>query len=104
MCGWSITFAHDFEVGQLVILEAIKPIGVPLHRNPTPSYLKHVPTGTPATIEETAQHGQWLYLRLPDDEKAWVHKKYLKAGSPQPRPPAKPDIPLTTEGGEHEVW
>ena len=104
MCGWSITFAQNFEVGQSVILEATKPIGVPLHRNPAPSYLKHIPTGTAAVIEQTAQHGQWLYLRLPNDDKAWVHKKYLKAGSPQPKPPAKPDRPLTAAGGEHEVW
>src|SRR5680860_271133 len=104
MCGWALTFAQDFQVGQSVLLEATKPIGVPLHRNPAPSYLKHVPTGTSATIEQTAQNGQWLYLRLPNDDKAWVHKKYLKTGSPQPRPPANPDLPLTAAGGEHEVW
>ncbi len=104
MCGWSMTFAQDFQVGQSVMLEATKPIGVPLHRNPAPSYLKHVPTGTSATIEQTAQNGQWLFLRFRNDDKAWVHKKYLKAGSSQPKPPAKPEIPRTAEGGEHAVW
>lgn len=104
MCGWTITFAQDFVVGQSVILEATKPIGVPLHRNPAPSYLKHVPTGTSATIEQTAQNGQWLFLRLPNDDTAWVHKKYLIAGSPPAKPPAKSDLPLTAEEGAHEVW
>ncbi|HNP61450.1 MAG TPA: endonuclease/exonuclease/phosphatase family protein [Nitrospirales bacterium] len=104
LCGWSFTFAQDFQVGQSVMLEATKPIGVPLHRNPSPSYLKHVPSGTSATIEETAQNGQWVYLRFPNDDKAWVHKKYLKAGSPQPGPPAKPENSRTAEGGEQAVW
>ncbi|MCA9421096.1 MAG: endonuclease/exonuclease/phosphatase family protein, partial [Nitrospira sp.] len=57
-----------------------------------------------ATIEQTAQNGLWLFLRLPNNDKAWVHKKYLKAGSPEPGPPAKPEIPLTAEGGEQAVW
>ncbi|HNP29603.1 MAG TPA: endonuclease/exonuclease/phosphatase family protein [Nitrospirales bacterium] len=104
VCGGSLTLAQDFHVGQSVILEATKPIGVPLHRYPAPSYLKHIPTGTPATIEQTAQNGLWLFLRLPNNDKAWVHKKYLKAGSPEPGPPAKPEIPLTAEGGEQAVW
>lgn len=102
--SWSITVAQDFQVGQSVILEATKPIGVPLHRQPAPSYLKHVPTGTPATIEKTAQDGQWLFLRLPNEDQAWVHKKYLKAGSPHPKPPAKPEISKTATGGEQAVW
>lgn len=102
--SWSIAFAQDFQVGQSVILEATKPIGVPLHRQPTPSYLKHVPTGTPATIEKTAQNGQWLYLRLPNEDQAWVHKKYLKAGSPLPNPSPDPIVIQTATGGERAVW
>ena len=102
--SWSITFAQDFQVGQSVILEATKPAGVPLHRKPTSSYLKHVPTGTPATVEKTAQNGQWLYLRLPNKSTAWVHKQYLKAGSPPPSPFPNPIVPQTATGGEHAAW
>ena len=102
--SWSIAFAQDFQVGQSVILEATKPIGVPLHRQPAPSYLKHVPTGTPATIEKTTQDGQWLFLRLPNEEQAWVHKKYLKAGSPLPNPSPDPIVIQTATGGERAVW
>jgi endonuclease/exonuclease/phosphatase family metal-dependent hydrolase len=104
VCGWSITFSQDFQVGQSVILEATKPAGVPLHRKPTSSYLKHVPTGTPATIQQTAQNGQWLFLRLPNKDTAWVHKKYIKADSPQPGPSANPEVPRTATGDEHAVW
>jgi endonuclease/exonuclease/phosphatase family metal-dependent hydrolase len=104
VCGWSIAFSQDFQVGQSVILEATKPIGVPLHRNPAPSYWKHVPRGTPATIEKTAQNGQWLFLRLPNESTAWVHRKYLKADSPQPNSSAKPEVPKTMAGGEYAVW
>lgn len=102
--SWSIAFAQDFQVGQSVILESTKPIGVPLHREPAPSYLKHVPTGTLATIEKTAQNGQWLYLRLPNEDQAWVHKKYLKAGSPLPNPSPDPIVIQTATGGESAVW
>lgn len=101
---WSVTFAQDFQVGQSVILEATKPIGVPLHRQPTSSYLKHVPTGTQAVIQQIAQNGQWLLLRLPDLSTAWVHKKYIQVESPQPASSAVPKMPKITAGGEHEVW
>ena len=101
---WSMVFSQDFEAGQSVILEATKPAGVPLHREPSPSYLKHVPTGTPATIEKTTQNGKWLFVRLPDKGTAWVHKKYIKAGSSQASPSDGPEISRTVTGEEQAVW
>jgi endonuclease/exonuclease/phosphatase family metal-dependent hydrolase len=102
--GWVVAFSQDFKVGQSVVLEGTKPAGVPLHRKPTSSYLKHVPTGTPATIQQTAQNGQWLFLRLANEDTAWVHKKYIKADLPQPGPSADPEVPQTAAGEEHAVW
>jgi endonuclease/exonuclease/phosphatase family metal-dependent hydrolase len=87
-----------------VVLEATKPIGVPLHRQPASSYLKHVPTGTPANIEKTAQKGKWLFLRLPNRDTAWVHRKYVKARSPQSSPSAAPGLPRNATGHEQAVW
>jgi len=104
LCGWSVAFAQDFQIGQSVILEATKPAGVPLHRKPTSSYLKHVPTGTPATIEKTAQNGTWLFIRLPNKDTAWVHRKYLKTDSLKPGPSTDSQAPQTAAEGESAVW
>jgi endonuclease/exonuclease/phosphatase family metal-dependent hydrolase len=110
----SLSFASalDFQVGQSVILEAKKPIGVPLHREPSPSYLKHAPSGTTAIIQRTAQDGHWLFIQLASGETHWVHKKYVQANTAAPAPilPSKPSSPKTptgsktTMGGEHEIW
>ena len=104
--------AQDFQVGQRVILEAKKPIGVPIHRKPAPSYLKHVPSGTEATIDRIAQGGQWLSIQLASGDTSWVHKKYLRLTqvAPMPMVPAAPlaQIPPavshTIGEGEEEVW
>ncbi|MDX2348645.1 MAG: endonuclease/exonuclease/phosphatase family protein [Nitrospirota bacterium] len=108
----SFASAQDFQVGQSVILEAKKPIGVPLHREASPSYLKHVPSGTSATIQRIAQDGHWLSVQLASGEAHWVHRKYVQANTIASTPivPSKPSSPKTpsgsktTIGGEHEVW
>ncbi len=105
--------AQDFQIGQAVILQAKKPIGVPLHREPVPNYLRHVPTGTSASIQNIAQGGQWLLIKLASGETHWVHQKYLQAHSVKSSPitqntPSTPRIPsvasTTTVGGEKKVW
>ncbi len=105
--------AQDFQVGQSVVLKAKKPIGVPLHREPAPSYLRHVPTGTSASIQEIAQRGQWLLIELPSGETSWVHRKYLQLDTSHPTlavpdQSPTPSIPsmtsTTTVGGEEKVW
>ena len=58
----SFASAQDFQVGQSIILEAKKPVGVPLHREPSPSYLKHVPGGSTAVIQQISQEGPWLHI------------------------------------------
>ena len=112
----NLTFvsAEDFHVGQQVVLEAKKPIGVPLHRAPSPSYLKHVPTGTTATIDRMAQGGHWLSITLASGDTSWVHKKYIRANTatavPTPIGPNTPSTPRSstastiTVGGEDGVW
>ncbi len=112
----NLTFvsAEDFHLGQQVVLEAKKPIGVPLHRKPSPSYLKHVPSGTKATIDRMAQGGHWLSITLASGDSSWVHKKYIRANTttvaPMPTAPHTPSAPTSprtstiTVGGENEVW
>ena len=108
----SFASAQDFQVGQSVILEAKKPNGVPLHREPSPSYLKHVPNNTTATIQRIAQDEHWLSIQLASGEVHWVHKKYIRLSTSAPTPivpsaPSAPTIPAvskTTVGGEDEVW
>ena len=75
----NVSFAstQDFHLGQQVVLQAKKPIGVPLHREPSPSYVKHVPSGTTATIQQITQDGHWLLIQLASGDTSWVHKKYI---------------------------
>ena len=103
-CLFPSVWAHDFEIGQSLILQAQKPTGVPLHREPSPSYLKHVPTDTTVTLEKTAKHGKWLFIRLPDGTKAWVHSKYIKARSPSPNRSTTSNLSTLAIGGERAVW
>lgn len=111
----NVASAQDFQIGQSVILEAKKPIGVPLHREPSPSYLKHVPNGTTATIQRIDQDGQWLSIQLASGDPSWVHRKYVHVSTTAPTPivPSNPSFPkasepyaasTTTTGGEHAVW
>ena len=102
----------DFQVGQPVILVAKKPKGVPLHREPSPSYLKHVPNATTATIQRIDQDENWLSIQLASGEVHWVHKKYVHASPTAPippvasipSPPIRPDRFATRPGGEQDVW
>lgn len=104
--------AQDFQVGQSVILEAKKPKGVPLHREASPSYLKHVPNNTTATIQRIAQDARWLMIQLESGEVHWVHKKYVHASPAAsvlivpsiPSPPKAPGPSSATKSGERDVW
>ena len=109
----SFASAQDFQVGQSVILEAKKPIGVPLHREASPSYLKHVPSGTTATIQRIAQDGHWLFIQIGSGEHSLGSSKIRPSkhtAAPTPIVPSKPSSPKTpaasktTMGGEHDVW
>ncbi len=118
-CTWGLVlgnpnqaFAEDFQKGQSVVLEAKKPKGVPLHREPSPSYLKHVPNGTAATIQDIHQDPHWLAIQLASGERHWVHKKYLRTPTTAPTStlPALPapsetsPVSRTQKGGEQAVW
>ena len=108
----SFSSAQDFNIGQSVILKAKKPAGVPLHREPKPSYLQHVDDSTIATIKSIAQNGHWLSIQLSSGDIHWVHKKYVQTqtAAPQPissttaSPPKKPSVSKTIVGSENEVW
>jgi len=110
--NFSFASAQDFQVGESVILESKKPKGVPLHREPSPSYLKHVPNGTAATIQGIGQDAHWLSIQLASGAVHWVHKKYLQASTAEPTPigpksptSSTPPLPVsTTRGGEQDVW
>ena len=104
LSDWSLSFSQDFHIGQSVVLEATKPAGVPIHRKPAPSYLKHVPTGTPATILKIAPDGPWLFLRLPHEVTAWVHTQYIHTSSPPASSSSTPDLSPTSTGDEKAVW
>ena len=104
--------AGNFQIGQSVILEAKKPVGVPLHREPSPSYLKHVPSGTAATIQDIAQDGHWFSIRLSSGTAHWVHQKYIRANTTPSAPEvsvntphsAIPDTGVVQVGGESDIW
>lgn len=110
----SFADAHDFQIGQSVVLTATKPIGVPLHRKPAPSYLKHVPDSTTAIIEKISKNTQWLQIRFASGETGWVHAKYVEPSysarnlpDPKPDHPGSPTIPHqppATADGEEAVW
>lgn len=114
MCwGTLIAEAHQFQVGEPIVLTAIKPIGVPLHREPGPSYLKHVPDGTPARIEDISINAQWLRIRLGVGETYWVHVKYAERRSgaalplvspPSPKPSGNSAQASISVGGQEAVW
>ncbi|MDH5576393.1 MAG: SH3 domain-containing protein, partial [Nitrospirota bacterium] len=90
----SFADAHDFQIGQSVVLRATKPIGVPLHRKPAPSYLKHVPGDTTAIIEHISKNAQWIRIRFASGETGWVHAKYAEPASSVPTSTGpKPDSP-----------
>ena len=106
----SFASAQDFQVGQQVVLQAKKSIGVPLHREPAPSYLKHVPSGTTAVIQSIAQNAHWLSIQLASGDLSWVHKKYVQTRTAAL---ATPNTPLaqkahadsrTILGGKDQVW
>ncbi|MCA9472560.1 MAG: endonuclease/exonuclease/phosphatase family protein [Nitrospirales bacterium] len=82
--GWGLSvWAQEFEVGNPIILRATKPVGVPIHRKNPPNFWKHVPTGTRVILEDIASDGQWLMIRLPSGEPAWVSIKYIRASTPR---------------------
>jgi hypothetical protein len=100
--GWLIpALAGDFQVGDTVVLHATKPVGVPLHREPTPSFWKHVPTGSPATIRKTAKDGRWLSIVLETGEEGWVVQKYIRSATQ--RPPKPGQVSDQTKD-EQAVW
>ena len=113
----SLASAHDFQVGQSIVLKANKPIGVPLHREPAPNFLKHVPSESTGIIEKISKHDKWIQIRLASGETGWVHTKYVEVNpvtppsanpsEPQPASPPNPSPPHhtpTTVGGETDVW
>ncbi len=103
----TLAIAHDFQVGDAIVLLAKKPVGVPLHRQPSPSYLQHVPSGTPGVIMNIDPDPHWVQLRLDSGEVAWVHSKYVRLGAPTTPPPqnqSQPHQPPFAIGGEEAVW
>ncbi len=97
----SPALAGDFQVGQTMSLHATKPIGVPLHREPTPSFWKHVPHGSLATIRKITKDGRWLDIMLETGEEGWVVQKYLQ---PAPSGPDQSDKTSDPARDEQIVW
>src|ERR687893_255804 len=54
----AVTTAASFSVGDLVVLHATSPAGVPLHREPNPSLFGRAPDGATATVRELANEGR----------------------------------------------
>ena len=74
--------AEPLERGQRVTLEALKPIGVPIHREAKPSFWKHVPDRSTAIVQEIDDTNHWLFLTLESGGLGWVHPKYVRVTSP----------------------
>lgn len=94
-------FPEEIQVGQTVVLHARKPVGVPLHRNPTPSLWKHVPTESPATIHKVDKASQWLYVILDSGEAGWVSPRYVKSSA---SPFSKEEGSANATSDEAAVW
>lgn len=73
-----IGVAADWSVGQTIVLHAKKPVGVPVHQRPAPSFLRHVPDGTTAIVERIDPATGWLRIRLADGEHVWVSPRYVR--------------------------
>ncbi|RMH06905.1 MAG: hypothetical protein D6704_06185 [Nitrospirae bacterium] len=99
------------QAGQPIILHAQKPVGVPLHRTPQPSYWKHVPDQTPATVQQIDSQTGWIQIRLESGESAWVSPKYVRmppsARSDRSTPPlgqaASPTVWSSPASCEHAL-
>ena len=92
--SWPIPlFAQEFEVGKPIVLQATKPVGVPLHRENPPNYWKHVPANTQVILEDISPSGKWLTVRLASGKRAWVSTKYIRAN-------ALPPSPITSKDGK----
>ena len=108
----SAVLAQDFQVGQQVFLHAKKPVGVPLHHEPSPSYLKHVPNGNTAVIQHISKEGPWLHILLDSGEVHWIHRQYVRVSTAPSTPliaqtpssPQIPERPKASMGSEHAVW
>ena len=87
----SWTLAVEFQVGQSVTLNSPKPIGVPLHQKPAPSYWKHIPNGSLGTVKKLSEDHKWIFIELQSGENAWVKPKFIQTNSASP-PPTSPPI------------
>ena len=107
------TMAESFTVGQTITLNAKNPKGVPLHREPNPSYWKHVPDGLKGTVQHIANNG-WLQIAFSTGEEAWVHPKYVNAKSStdtshiestqEPAATTESNLHVSSEQEEKRVW
>ena len=82
--------AASLSVGDVVVLHATNPAGVPLHREPNPSLFGRAPDGATATVRELANEGRWLRIELPGGTGGWVVARYLERQSAPPLPPPAP--------------
>src|SRR5215217_3633518 len=85
-----VTVAASFSVGDVVVLHATNPAGVPLHREPNPSLFGRAPDGATATIKELANEGRWLRIELSGGTGGWVVAKYLERQDAPPAPTPTP--------------
>jgi len=62
-----------------VRLRSSHPLGVPLHSMPGGSNTyDRVPNGTVAVVDETANDGKWLFVRVPPSLSGWIARKYVE--------------------------
>lgn len=82
--------AEAFAVGDMVVLHATSPAGVPLHREPNPSLFGRAPDGATAIVRELAGEGRWLRIELSGGTGGWVVAKYLERQDAPPPPTPTP--------------
>lgn len=97
----TFSWAENFHVGQTVVLQAMKPVGVPVHRRPTPSFWKHIPTGSVGTIQQIVKNGEWLSVLLDSGDVGWVVPRYVHPTSRLSHP-SQPLMDTAEE--ERRIW
>ena len=108
----NVAWPQDLTIGQPIVLQAKKSVGVPVHREPSPSYLKHLPEGTTGIIRDRANKTPWLFIEVSSGETYWVHRKYIRSdtsSSPsvtqqEPSPAMPSGESMKRVGGDTAVW
>lgn len=71
-------WAINVSPGDRIELQATSSLGVPLHDNPSPSFVGRTPDGTIAEVIATANNQRWIEIELPSGAQNWIVERYIR--------------------------